>query len=79
MFTTSDSSAYTPFCSNSWRGPQRNSSTPSGRPSSTVKNSEPNSMIMVSMVASQISAQSTLAKKLKASINAVPPYEHQPQ
>ncbi|MNF92790.1 hypothetical protein D3C84_754440 [compost metagenome] len=76
--TTSDSSAYTPFCSNNWRGPQRNNSTPSGRPSSTVKNSEPNSMIMVSMVASQISAQSTLAKKLKASINAVPPYEHQP-
>ncbi|MNE42601.1 hypothetical protein D3C80_1367340 [compost metagenome] len=51
MFTSSDSTPYSAFCSNICRGPVRNSSTPRGRPSSTVNSSEPPSMLRVSRLA----------------------------
>ena len=77
--TTNDSAAYSGAFSNSWRGPQRNSSTPSGRPSRMVNSSEPPSISRVSSVASQISYQSTFPNKelKRASISAIPPRARQ--
>ncbi|MNN32696.1 hypothetical protein D3C81_1464270 [compost metagenome] len=71
--TTRESRRYSGRLSNSWRGPQRNSSTPSGRPSSTVNSSEPPSIARVSRLACQISGQNTLGSSF-SSISAVPPH-----
>jgi len=51
MFTSSEMTPYSAFCSNICRGPVRNSSTPSGRPSTMVNSSEPPSMLRVSRLA----------------------------